>query len=531
MNVRLHNNFCLIDDVIIVFYFLFPISHLYFHYYHLVIYCSLRTSDCSYLNEACNFYAAIRSRGYYNIINKDGRAGLIIKKLRYYARYIVVGLLLKKMKLVRDLVREFGQTIMDYHNSYEPDSQLEWSLVLQEIKAFIEAESLVTIIGPDSAPVTIGRRLGSHSNIPPAVKTPTSNLFLYEAIIVGNCQRQIKFSELTVDMFRMLQILEREPNDKMEVSSPTTIFRPGSSIAAGYLNNRNDNAAFNNLRKPNNNNNSLASPLKYALYKPTFSQLYLVLASGFKELPQNGVLLLYLSADGCFPVQTNDAEDLGYDFGGVVTSSKRASNNQNNELNNTRSQSIHFKQMNCLHPGDLYPFLRKPLIVIVDSDNSYAFQHVPRHFGLPLLVLMSPSECPAPFNDNLKGSLFTMFLHCPITALCIMSNIIELSEHDWRESQAYLDKFNTELGKIVMQSRSIHPTYVAFFADDFLRSIIFRFIFCFIVMKTHRLFKTNMYAPRAQPNLPEMELIHHPILRQILTEITIVLDIRNLFEP
>ena len=27
-----------------------------------------------------------------------------------------------------------------------------------------------------------------------------------------------------------------------------------------------------------------------------------------------------------------------------------------------------------LHPGDLYPFSRKPLFVIVDSDNSSAFK-------------------------------------------------------------------------------------------------------------------------------------------------------------
>lgn len=33
------------------------------------------------------------------------RSDLMVKKLRYYARFIVVCLLLKKMKLVRDLVR------------------------------------------------------------------------------------------------------------------------------------------------------------------------------------------------------------------------------------------------------------------------------------------------------------------------------------------------------------------------------------------------------------------------------------------
>ena len=27
-----------------------------------------------------------------------------------------------------------------------------------------------------------------------------------------------------------------------------------------------------------------------------------------------------------------------------------------------------------LHPGDLYPYTRKPLFVVVDSDNSSSFQ-------------------------------------------------------------------------------------------------------------------------------------------------------------
>ena len=35
----------------------------------------------------------------------------MVKKLRYYARFIVVCLLLKKMKLVRDLVRELSKQI------------------------------------------------------------------------------------------------------------------------------------------------------------------------------------------------------------------------------------------------------------------------------------------------------------------------------------------------------------------------------------------------------------------------------------
>ena len=32
-------------------------------------------------------------------------------------------------------------------------------------------------------------------------------------MIVGNSEKQVKFSELTLDMFRMLQALEREPEE------------------------------------------------------------------------------------------------------------------------------------------------------------------------------------------------------------------------------------------------------------------------------------------------------------------------------
>jgi hypothetical protein len=48
----------------------------------------------------------------------------MVKKLRYYARFIVVCLLLKKMKLVRDLVRELAKHIDEYTATYEPEDQV-----------------------------------------------------------------------------------------------------------------------------------------------------------------------------------------------------------------------------------------------------------------------------------------------------------------------------------------------------------------------------------------------------------------------
>lgn len=44
-----------------------------------------------------------------------------------------------------------------------------------------------------------------------------------------------------------------------------------------------------------------ANPHKYLLYKPSFAQLIAFLAAAFKELPANGVLLLYISAEGAVP--------------------------------------------------------------------------------------------------------------------------------------------------------------------------------------------------------------------------------------
>jgi hypothetical protein len=50
---------------------------------------------------------------------------------------------------------------------------------------------------------------------PPVEKSPMMTLSLQEVLIVGSCADQVKFSELTLDMFRMLQTLEREPQEDL----------------------------------------------------------------------------------------------------------------------------------------------------------------------------------------------------------------------------------------------------------------------------------------------------------------------------
>ncbi len=48
----------------------------------------------------------------------------MVKKLRYYARFVVVCLLMKKMKLVRELAREISKQVEEYTSAYEPEDQV-----------------------------------------------------------------------------------------------------------------------------------------------------------------------------------------------------------------------------------------------------------------------------------------------------------------------------------------------------------------------------------------------------------------------
>ena len=102
-------------------------------------------------------------------------------------------------------------------------------------------------------------------------------------------------------MFRIIQALEREPQED------TGQLFSDSSPAPGEHQQLNGGLggveALSGPRQYRRDN-----PHKYLLFRPTFSQFLVFLTSSFKELPVNGVLLLYLSADGCF-INSKQPED------------------------------------------------------------------------------------------------------------------------------------------------------------------------------------------------------------------------------
>lgn len=150
--------------------------------------------------------------------------------------------------------------------------------------------------------------------------------------------------------------------------------------------------------------------------------MYAFTASAFNDLAINRVLLLYISADGHDTHLKNRIEQ-SYDFGGVKTNNRREENSfESSPISSTHllgkkslaTANSSAKEVHAIFPGDLYPFLRKPLFLIIDSNNSVAFQHLPNLFGQPFVSLLSPVKLPSAFHSkafysiSLKALLVTV---------------------------------------------------------------------------------------------------------------------------
>jgi hypothetical protein len=210
---------------------------------------------------------------------------LLVKELRFYARFIVVCLLLEKAKLARELAGEVTNLISEYVKYMKANDTHEWQLVVQEMTLFLQADFPLHIKDATDTPLAKRRQVpslyvismslccGSMLTVPVAsavkpqrtsdlspVSAPT--LRLQSAILIGNRQHQVKFSELTLDMFRMILALEREHRAAPKGSDK---------------------------RQPN--------PRKFLLYRPTISTVLQYLSSSQKEQREDGVMMIYISAD------------------------------------------------------------------------------------------------------------------------------------------------------------------------------------------------------------------------------------------
>lgn len=125
--------------------------------------------------------------------------------------------------------------------------------------------------------------------------------------------------------------------------------------------------------------------------------------------------------------------------------------------------------------------------------------------------------------------------------MCYICNVGDVSIHHWERCQGYVDRFITEASRLFTRCRIddieqgsgvMDTSYVQFFGDDFLRTLILRFVFCDVALRLHRSFRgrhNRGFRPRCEPPLPTMELLEHPSLGHIVLQLASSLDVRGHF--
>ncbi|KAL1536749.1 protein SCAI-like [Salvia divinorum] len=516
------------------------IGQLYFNQY-------LRTSEARFLLEAYIFYEAIFNRRYFEGSTKD--RGVRFKELRFYARFLMVSLIMNHVEMVKLLVQRFKDLVDDSRVNFRGTNFKEWRLVVQEIMRFTEADSG----SASSRPLRYTVMFDSYpASLPYVARFHAKRLLKFrDALLTSYHKNEVKFAELTLDTFRMLQSLEWEPSGSFYQKHPVESRENGGpadhSVTSGLID--------VNLMADMTDPNLPPNPKKAVLYRPSVTQLIAVIAAICEELPTDSVMLLYLSAAG-----NSDHSSTSQVENNEITrksSLPSASANNRHELRNgfyenhitTKGHSnLYYENYlslgpsrngssNILFPGDLIPFTRRPLFLIIDSNNSHAFKVLRgAERGEPAALFLSPLS-PSFKNSSVidsarHGSQFTFFLTAPLLAFCQLVDF-NLTEDDKNMSDSTESIISTAFSKweqILCTSTDLELVWAQLLSDPFLRRLILRFIFCRAVLTLFcKREEGDQYLPICIPELPSSVSANSKAVQPSITQLVSHLKVTDCF--
>ncbi|XP_019059417.1 PREDICTED: protein SCAI isoform X2 [Tarenaya hassleriana] len=357
------------------------IGQLYFGQY-------MRTSEAPFLLEAYVFYEAILRRRYFEEAHgKD--LSVRFKELRFYARFLLVSLIADRKEMVKHLSEKLRVLVDDSKSNFRGTNFKEWKLVVQEITRFMKADTDLTYVRPLRYCSTLDSHLASQTYL---TRFHAKKVLRFrDAVLTSYHRNEVKFAEVTLDTYRMLQCLEWEPRgsfyEKQSIEPKQNGVVIDHSAPSGLIDVNLDADMVDRSLPPN--------PRKAVLYRPSVSHLLAVMATVCDELPPESVMLIYISASEG-PVRSNVPESESSAGSSKSSKSKllsRASQEQKSSKFESHSHSngqrlrggdyydSHIwlgprggSGSNNLYPGDIVPFTRKPLFLIIDSDNSHAFK-------------------------------------------------------------------------------------------------------------------------------------------------------------
>ncbi|CAH8344952.1 unnamed protein product [Eruca vesicaria subsp. sativa] len=493
------------------------IGQLYFSQY-------MRTSEARFLLESYVFYEAILKRRYFEEEKKDLSARS--KELRFYARFLLVALIVDRREMVLHLAEKLRALVEDSKSNFRETNFKEWRLVVQEITRFTKADTSLTYVRPLRYCAMLDSYPASQTYL---ARFHAKKLFKFrDALLASYHRNEVKYAEVTLDTYRMMQCLEWEPSgsfyQKPPVETKGNGFVVDHTLTSGII----DMKLAADMADPSLPPN----PRKAVLYRPTVSHLLAVLAMICDELSPECVMLVYLSASGG-PARENVAQPENSVGSSRTSKSKllaRASQEQKSyksepHSNGHKSSGDYYNDYlwlgptrggsgsNNLYPGDLIPFTRKPLFLIIDSDTSRAFKVLNgAERGEPVALLLSPLKpsLENPSADDTaaaqNGSQFTFFLTAPLQAFCQM---LGLSNSDpepevYDEAESILSASFSEWETMLLTSKVLNLVWAQVLPDQFLRRLILRFIFCRSVLTSlNRTEDDDPYLPQCHPSLPD----------------------------
>ncbi|XP_068650897.1 uncharacterized protein [Aristolochia californica] len=512
----------------------------------------LRTSDTTYLSESYTFYEAILTREYF----KEGASqnlSLARKQLRCLARFMVVCLVCNRREMVPRLLNQLRSTVEECKTNFNEADFKDWKLMIQDLIKFLKADtafmnmrplrySLVLDLHPDSFPVV--------------ASVAAKRLRLRDAILCSYQHNEVKFAELILNTYRMLQCLEWEPRGSFYVMPGDEVGGVGSDNAQNVELGPNRIASFPGITDPALPPN----PQKAILYRPTIIHFIAVLAMMCEGLPPDGVLLIYLSASGttlssdCWASAVNTTETAVETFQSLdLTSnvfpspkfshdspthgSSQDEGTQRNHEDCLCLGSFEDEGKNFLCPGDLIPFTRKPLFLIVDSENSHTFKAIHgMEKGERTAMLLSPSSpSPAAAGDGIQlpdVNQFTVFLTAPLQAFCMLLGLpgTNIEKETYWMAEKLLSSLFNNWGFILATSDSLDPVWAQVLLDPFLRRFLLRFLFCRAVLALYAPTSgKSEFLPECIPLLPNSLLPSSEISQSAIWQLANVFSGTNHF--
>ncbi|KAA3461738.1 Protein SCAI [Gossypium australe] len=478
-----------------------------------------RTSEARFLVEAYVFYEAILKRRYFEGCKvKD--LGVRFKELRFYARFLMVSLILNRTQTVKVVVEKLKALVDDCNANFRETNFKEWKLVVQEIVRFMNADTTFTIASV--RPFRYSAIFDCHPNsVQYMARFHAKKVLKFrDAILMSYHRNEVKFAELTLDAYRMLQCLEWESSGSFYQKHLAETKENGVVVDYSGTSGLIDMKLVADMTDPTLPPN----PRKAILYRPSVTHLIAVMATICEELPPESVILVYLSASGK-PSHIN-ASPVEFSGGSKRTTKNKLTSHNSLEQNFSSPEShINGKKgfsdyyddylwlgskgnggSSNLYPGDIIPFTRRPLFLVIDSDSSHAFK---AERGEKAALLLSPFRpmFKDPFSADItqNGSQFTFFLSAPLQAFCQMTGFA-LSDSDIEVLNNAENILSTAFSKwevILCKSPSLDLVWAQVLSDPFLRRLIIRFIFCRAVLSAFcPPEESEQYVPVCLPQLP-----------------------------